>query len=60
MTGTTGTYSNSNNVRGWIAIDYFPSVNMSTNKPYISLEFTALPERHDVNKDPRAGVQRIG
>lgn len=43
--GTTSFYSNTDNVRGWIAIDYFPKLkDLSTNKPYLSLEFSISPK----------------
>lgn len=43
--GKTGTYSNSNNVRGWMAIDFFPNLHeVSNNTPYFSLEFSISPE----------------
>jgi len=42
--GTTNSYSNVDNVRGWLAIDYFPKVSeLSKNKPYISFEFSISP-----------------
>ena len=40
-----GFYSNTDNVRGWLAIDYFPKLkDLSTNKPYLSLEFSISPK----------------
>lgn len=43
--GKTGTYSNSNNVRGWMAIDFFPNLEEASNNiPYFSLEFSISPE----------------
>ncbi len=38
-------YSNSNNVRGWLAVDYFPRMQeVMTNKPFISFEVSLSPE----------------
>ncbi len=43
--GQEGKYSNINNVRGWLAIDYFPAAAASSkNLMYISLELTASPK----------------
>jgi hypothetical protein len=43
--GQEGVYSNINNVRGWLAIDYFPAAAASSkNLMYISLELTAAPK----------------
>ncbi len=43
--GIKGKYSNINNLRGWLAIDFFPDLKeMSSNKPFITLEITASPE----------------
>lgn len=43
--GIRGKYSNVNNIRGWLAIDFFPDLKeMSTNKPFITLEITASPD----------------
>ena len=41
-----GKYSNINNVRGWIALDYFPDMNGLTGEhtPYASIEFTMSPK----------------
>ncbi len=44
-TGKENFYSNVNNIRGWIAIDFFPRLKeITTNKPYISLELSVSPE----------------
>lgn len=38
-------YSNTDNVRGWFAIDFFPKMKeMSSNKPYLSLEMSVSPK----------------
>jgi hypothetical protein len=43
--GVQGKYSNINNLRGWLAIDFFPDLKeMSSNKPFITLEITASPQ----------------
>ena len=43
--GETGFYSNTDNIRGWVAIDYFPKLGeVTSNKPYISLEFSISPK----------------
>ena len=55
--GTTSEYSNINNVRGWLAIDYFPKMKeLSNNKPYISLEFSVSPK---ANYSERIPVQEF-
>lgn len=55
--GTTSIYSNTNNVRGWLAIDYFPKMKeLSSNKPYISLEFSISPK---ANYSERIPVQEF-
>ena len=42
--GESAFYSNTDNVRGWCAIDYFPKMkDPSSNKPYVSLEFSMSP-----------------
>lgn len=42
--GTESWYGNVNNIRGWLAIDFFPDLKeMSSNKPFITLEITASP-----------------
>ncbi|NLL13965.1 MAG: hypothetical protein GX267_11220 [Fibrobacter sp.] len=44
-TGEKNYYSNLNNIRGWIAIDFFPRIKeITSNKPFISLEFSMSPE----------------
>jgi hypothetical protein len=56
-TGTQHRYSNLNNLRGWMSIDYFPKEKLaSNNKFYISLEI-ALSPKADFNK--RAPLQEI-
>jgi hypothetical protein len=51
--GTTGFYSNTNNVRGWLAIDYFPKMKEgSNNKPYLSIECTLSPKATYSNRIP--------
>jgi hypothetical protein len=50
--GQKGTYSNINNIRGWLAFDYFPEMGdfskiselAGDNKPYVSVEFTMSPK----------------
>jgi hypothetical protein len=44
--GVEAEYSNVNNVRAWVAFDYFPEMEQFTgnHKPYISVEFTASPK----------------
>jgi hypothetical protein len=42
--GVTAKYYNSNNVRGWLAIDYFPRFKIGgESHPYISVELTVGP-----------------
>ncbi len=56
-TGAEGTYSNLNNIRGWLAVDFFPKVDpITNNKPYCSLEFTASPK---INSSSRVPVQEF-
>jgi hypothetical protein len=56
-TGQTGKYSNLNNVRGWLAIDYFPQAAAgSKNLLYISLEATVSPK---ATFNDRAPVQEM-
>jgi hypothetical protein len=56
-TGQEGRYSNINNVRGWLAIDYFPTLAMeSKNLMYISLEVTVAPK---ATFDERAPIQEM-
>lgn len=54
----TGAYSNINNVRGWIAFDYFPQVSALNEKtqPYFSVEFTMSPK---INTSSRVRVQEF-
>jgi len=56
--GNTGNYSNINNLRGWIAVDYFPQANVfnSNQQPYLSFEFTASPK---INTSSRVRVQEF-
>jgi hypothetical protein len=55
--GQAGKYSNINNVRGWLAIDYFPTIAAgSKNLLYISLELTASPK---ATFNGRAPVQEM-
>ncbi|MBN1307047.1 MAG: hypothetical protein JXA18_03960 [Chitinispirillaceae bacterium] len=43
--GKKNFYSNTDNVRGWLAIDYFPKIaDVSSNKPYLSFEFSISPK----------------
>ncbi len=43
--GRKNFYSNTDNIRGWMAIDYFPKLKeVTTNKPYISFEFSISPK----------------
>ena len=52
-TGKKAGFSNTNNVRGWIAIDYFPKMkDITSNKPYISFEFSASPEANYSKRIP--------
>lgn len=54
--GKTGFYSNTDNIRGWCAIDYFPKMkDVSSNKPYISLEFSASPSATYSQRIPLQG-----
>jgi hypothetical protein len=56
-TGKTGIYSNINNVRGWLAIDYFPPpLPSSKNLFYLSLEMSVGPK---VRFNARAPVQEM-
>ena len=51
--GTKNFYSNADNVRGWLAIDYFPKiVELSSNKPYLSLEFSISPKATATKRIP--------
>ncbi len=57
--GAEGKYSNINNVRGWLAIDYFPPQPMgSKNLMYISLELFVSPKVKF--NDSRAPLQEMG
>jgi hypothetical protein len=43
--GAEGTYSNLNNIRGWLAVDFFPAFAMGGGtKPYVSVEVSVSPE----------------
>ena len=43
--GKSGFYSNTDNIRGWVAIDFFPKMGeVTSNKPYISLEVSISPK----------------
>jgi hypothetical protein len=56
--GGEGKYSNVNNVRGWLALDYFPPEKIrSKNMLYVSLELSVSPK---VKFNGRAPVQEIG
>ena len=63
-TDKPGRYSNLNNVRAWIAFDYFPEMSGMTkmseltgdNKPYISIEFTMSPK---IDTSERVPVQEF-
>jgi len=52
--GTTSFYSNINNIRGWLAVDYFPKMKELTNnsKPYISFEFSISPKANYSERIP--------
>ena len=51
--GTTNFYSNTDNIRGWLAIDYFPKLkDESSNKPYLSLEFSISPRANYSERIP--------
>ena len=56
--GKTSVYSNINNLRGWIAVDYFPQAFALNEKvqPYLSIEFTASPK---INSSSRVRVQEF-
>ncbi len=50
-------YSNVNNIRGWVAIDYFPKIKaVSKYIPYISFEVSIAP---DVAFGEKAPIQEI-
>lgn len=51
--GIKDRYSNINNIRGWLAIDFFPDLKeMSSNKPFVTLEVTASPAADYSKKIP--------
>ncbi|MBN1756685.1 MAG: hypothetical protein JW863_00105 [Chitinispirillaceae bacterium] len=51
--GQTGYYSNTDNVRGWLAIDFFPKLGeVATNKPYFSLEISVSPKANYSDRIP--------
>jgi len=56
--GEKSTYSNINNLRGWIAIDYLPQAEIFMNKqqPYLSLEFSTSPK---IKTSSRVRVQEF-
>lgn len=55
--GVQHRYSNLNNLRGWMAIDFFPKEKLaSNNKFYISLELALSPK---ANYNKRAPLQEI-
>ena len=57
FSGKQGYYSNVNNVRGWLAIDYFPpELPSSNNLFYLSFEMSVSPK---ARFNARAPVQEI-
>jgi hypothetical protein len=55
--GTQNTYANVNNLRGWLAVDYFPRVSEKMkNRPYLSFEIALSPE---AAVDRRAPIQEF-
>lgn len=55
--GQKGAFSNSNNVRGWLAIDYYLKGNdISKENAYISVEFSVSP---NVNYSGRIPIQEF-
>jgi len=55
--GATGSYSNVNNVRGWLAVDYFPSDKFNNkNTFYVSAELTVSPK---ISFNGRAPVEEM-
>jgi hypothetical protein len=51
--GKNGYYSNSNNVRGWIAVDYILKGNeLSKGNAYLSVEFSASPKANYSRRIP--------
>ena len=58
FSGKQGSYSNINNVRGWLAIDYFPpALPSSKNLFYLSFELSVSPK---ARFNARAPIQEIG
>lgn len=56
--GNKGYYSNVNNVRGWLAVDYFPQEKLNgKNLFYVSLELSVSPK---VKFDGRAPIEEMG
>lgn len=56
-TGKEAFFSNTNNLRGWIAIDFFPHLKeITTNKPFVSLEISVSPE---IDYSKRVPVQEF-
>jgi hypothetical protein len=56
--GVEGTYSNAQNIRGWIAIDFFPKLDATGNAhPYVSVEATASP---GIGFGGRAPIENFG
>ena len=57
FSGKQGYYSNVNNVRGWLAVDYFPpALPSSKNLLYVSFETSVSPKVHF---NARAPIQEI-
>ena len=53
FSGSTGYYSNTDNLRGWLAIDFFPKLKeVTSNKPYISLELSVSPKANVSDRIP--------
>ncbi|MBD3346839.1 MAG: hypothetical protein GF401_17420 [Chitinivibrionales bacterium] len=49
----SGEYSNVNNLRGWLSIDFFPRMKIASNNlPYISFEISLSPEADFNNRAP--------
>ncbi len=56
--GKQGRYSNVNNVRGWLALDYFPPEKLNgANTFYVSLEVSVSPK---VQFNGRAPIEECG
>lgn len=56
--GTEGEYANSNNVRGWVALDIFPRLETAgENRPYLSVEVSVSP---DVEINERVPIRELG